>query len=94
MTTGLPVADPWAVSVLRVREDALSPEGSIGEAERRARSLTAELAQGAQEHSRAALADIERFRNAAAADADRALDDLRKASKIVALTLLDFLGEK
>jgi hypothetical protein len=68
-------------------------EGSIGEAERRARSLTAELAQGAEERSRATIADIERMRTAAAQDADRALDDLRTRFANVTREVSSSLGQ-
>jgi hypothetical protein len=52
-------------------------EGSISEAEMRARSLTAELAQTTQERSRATLADIERLKSEATDTTTKALDDLR-----------------
>lgn len=67
-------------------------EGSMGEAERRARSLTAELAQGAEERSRATLADIERLRSATASDADRALEDLRSRFANVSREVSTSLG--
>lgn len=52
-------------------------EGSISNAESRARSLTAELAQSTEERSRATIADIERLRSTAVDSTDRALEDLR-----------------
>jgi hypothetical protein len=52
-------------------------EGTISQAETRARSLTAEISQTAEERSRAAIADIERLRATAADTTERAIDDLR-----------------
>ncbi len=52
-------------------------EGSISDAEMRTRSLTAELAQNAEERSRATIADIERMKSAATDTTTRALEDLR-----------------
>ena len=52
-------------------------EGSFSEAQMRTRSLTAELAQTAEERSRATIADIERFSSVASDTTSRALDDLR-----------------
>ena len=52
-------------------------EGSISEAEQRARLLTSELARSTQEHSRSAIADLERMSTQATDTTARALDDLR-----------------
>lgn len=52
-------------------------EGSLSQAEQRARLLTSEISTTAQEQSRAVLAEIERLKMAATADTNRALEDLR-----------------
>ncbi len=52
-------------------------EGSLTEAESRARQLTSELARSTEERSRSTIADIERMSTAASDTTTRALDDLR-----------------
>ncbi len=52
-------------------------EGSLTEAEKRARMLTTELSASAQEQSRAMLAEIERLKQSATEDTSRALEELR-----------------
>ena len=52
-------------------------EGTITDAEKRARVLTSELAQQTEERSRATIADIERLRSVATDTTNHALDDLR-----------------
>ena len=52
-------------------------EGTMTEAERRARALTSELTQGAEERSRMTIAEIERLRNSANDTTTRALEDMR-----------------
>ncbi len=53
-----------------------SLEGSLSQAEQRARQLTHELTKGAEVRSRSALAEIERMKIAANVEADRAFDEL------------------
>lgn len=53
-------------------------EGSIGEAEARARAAAEELRKSAEVSKLAALKDLERFRVEAGAEGDRALDELRR----------------
>lgn len=67
-------------------------EGSLNEAETRARQITAELASGAQAHSRSTLADIERLKLEASGEAERALDDLRSKFSNVSQEVTQQLG--
>ena len=67
-------------------------EGSISDAERRTRSLTAELAQSAEERSRATLAEIERLKTAASDNTTRALEDLRSRFSNVSQEVTQSLG--
>lgn len=53
-----------------------SIEGSMTQAELRARQLTQELTKGAEVRSRSAIAEIERMKIAANVEADRAFDEL------------------
>ncbi|MCL4768658.1 MAG: hypothetical protein KJZ80_20775 [Hyphomicrobiaceae bacterium] len=53
-----------------------SLEGSLTQAEQRARQLTHELTKGAEVRSRSAIAEIERMKIAANVEADRAFDEL------------------
>jgi hypothetical protein len=53
-------------------------EGSLTEAEKRARATAEQLRQSAEIAKQAALADLERFRVEAGAEGDRALEDLRR----------------
>ncbi|MGE8943494.1 hypothetical protein ACO2I3_16430 [Leptospira interrogans] len=53
-----------------------SIEGSMTQAELRARQLAQELAKGAEVRSRSAIAEIERMKIAANVEADRAFDEL------------------
>jgi len=53
-----------------------SLEGSLTQAEQRARQLTQELTKGAEARSRSAIAEIERMKLAANVEADRAFDEL------------------
>lgn len=53
-----------------------SLEGSLTQAEQRARELTKELTRGAEARSRSAIAEIERMKIAANVEADRAFDEL------------------
>ncbi|MGD9828871.1 MAG: hypothetical protein AB7E70_10965 [Hyphomicrobiaceae bacterium] len=58
-------------------------EGSLAEAESRARSAAEELARGAEMRSRAAIAEVERFRSEADSSTDRVLEDLRSKFNFV-----------
>lgn len=53
-----------------------SLEGSLTQAEQRARQLTQELTKNAEARSRSAIAEIERMKIAANVEADRAFDEL------------------
>ena len=53
-------------------------DGSLTDAEARARAVAHEIILGAEKTKRAALADLERFRSEADAQGERALDDLRR----------------
>lgn len=53
-----------------------SLEGSLTQAEQRARQLTQELTKGAEARSRSAIAEIERMKIAANVEADRAFEEL------------------
>lgn len=52
-------------------------EGTVSEAERRARMITSEIAKGAEQRSLLTLAELERLKSAATDSTDRALDELR-----------------
>lgn len=67
-------------------------EGSLTDAEQRARQLTQELARGAEARSRSALAEIERLRIAANVGTEHALDDLRSKFSSVSLEVSEQLG--
>jgi hypothetical protein len=69
-----------------------SIEGSIGEAERRARMLTDELRRDTEARSRAALEDIERLRSTADVETQRALEDLRGRFSTVSNEVTQQLG--
>lgn len=67
-------------------------EGSLTTAEQRARLLTEEMSRGAQERSRAALEDIERFKTETSREADRALAELRNEFQTVSREVTERLG--
>jgi hypothetical protein len=67
-------------------------EGSLTEAELRARQLTHELTKGAEARSRSALAEIERLRIAANVETDTALDELRSKFSSVSREVSEKLG--
>ncbi len=69
-----------------------SLEGSLSEAETRARQITAELASGAQAQSRSTIAEIERMKQSASFEADRALNDLRSKFSNVSQEVTQQLG--
>ena len=52
-------------------------EGSVSDAEQRARLLTQDLAREAARHARATVDDLERMKSEARIEAERALDDLK-----------------
>ncbi len=52
-------------------------EGTMGEAERRARIAAEELQMGAEARSRAVMSEIEHLRNHTASESERALEDMR-----------------
>ena len=55
-----------------------SIEGSLSDAETRARAVAEQLRIGTESTTRAALADIERFRTETGVEGDRALEELRR----------------
>jgi hypothetical protein len=67
-------------------------EGSLSEAEQRARQLTQELTKGAEARSRSAIAEIERLKIAANVETDHALDDLRSKFTSVSREVSEKLG--
>jgi hypothetical protein len=67
-------------------------EGSIGEAERKARVLTEDLRRDAEARSRAALEDIERLKSSTDFETQRALDDLRGRFSTVSDEVTQQLG--
>ena len=67
-------------------------EGSLTEAEQRARQIAQELASGAEARSRSTIEEIERLRHDASSQADRALDDLRSKFSNVSQEVTQQLG--
>ena len=70
-----------------------SLEGSMTQAEKRARQLTQELTKGAEVRSRSALAEIERMKIAANVEADRAFDELTARFSRVSSQVSEQLGQ-
>jgi hypothetical protein len=60
-----------------MRNYSTSIEGSMTEAEARARQLTQQLTRGAETHSQTTLAELERLKRESEAQTNRALEDLR-----------------
>lgn len=60
-----------------MRNYSSSIEGSMTEAEARARMLTQQMTRGAETHTQATLAELERMKSATEAQTNRALEDLR-----------------
>lgn len=54
-----------------------SLEGSLTDAEQRARLLTSELTRGAQTHAEQALSELQKLKTDTAAEASRAMEDMR-----------------
>jgi hypothetical protein len=69
-----------------------SLEGSLSEAELRARAIAEELRATTENRSRATMADIERLRAEAAAESDRVLADLRNRFSSVSNEVTQQLG--
>ncbi|MFZ4807231.1 MAG: hypothetical protein ACOYLQ_08240 [Hyphomicrobiaceae bacterium] len=67
-------------------------EGSIGEAERRARQLAEDLTRTADQKSRQTLAEIEQLKIETTGQTDRALDDLRNKFTNVSREVTERLG--
>ncbi|MEQ1612343.1 MAG: hypothetical protein ABL904_06290 [Hyphomicrobiaceae bacterium] len=67
-------------------------EGSLTDAEQRARQITSELTSSAQAHSRSTISEIERLKQDASIQADRALDDLRSKFSNVSQEVTQQLG--
>ena len=70
-----------------------SLEGSLTQAEQRARQLTQELTKGAEARSRSAIAEIERMKIAANVEADRAFDELMSRFSRVSRQVTEQLGQ-
>lgn len=70
-----------------------SLEGSMTQAEQRARQLTQELTKGAEVRSRSAIAEIERMKIAANVEADRAFDELTARFSRVSRQVTEQLGQ-
>ena len=67
-------------------------EGSMSEAEARARSLTQELSRGAEAHARTTLADLERMRAETEAQASRTLQDMQSQFSTVGREMSTQMG--
>ena len=67
-------------------------EGSMSEAEKRARSLTQELSKGAETHARSTLADLERMRAETEAQASRTLQDMHQQFSSVGREMSNQMG--
>lgn len=67
-------------------------EGSLTDAERRARAVTEQLLIGTEERKSAALADLERMKSEAGAETDRAIEDLRRRFSSVTSAVSAELG--
>jgi hypothetical protein len=69
-----------------------SIEGSLTDAERRARAVAEQLRIGAETTKRAALEDLERFKREAGAESERALEELRQRFSSVSTAVTEQLG--
>ncbi len=69
-----------------------SLEGSLTEAEIRARAVAEEMKVGAETRQRAALADLQRLKSETDAEGERALDDLRRRLSSVSSEVSQQLG--
>ena len=69
-----------------------SLEGSLTEAEQRARQLTQEFTSGAEARSRSTIEQLERLKDDASSQADRALDELRSKFSNVSQEVTQQLG--
>ncbi|HXF54598.1 MAG TPA: hypothetical protein VNK52_10800 [Hyphomicrobiaceae bacterium] len=67
-------------------------ETSVSSAEQRARALTADLSQSAEERSRTILSDLERLKTTASEDTHRVLEDLRSQFTHVSREMSEGLG--
>ena len=67
-------------------------EGSISEAERRARLLTQDMTRQTEERAKAAVDDMERLKQEASIEAERALADLRSEFSTVSREVTQRLG--
>jgi hypothetical protein len=75
-----------------MREYSSSIEGSMSEAEARARALTQQLTHGTASQSQAALAELERMKREAEAQTDRALEDMRHRFSSVTSEVSSHIG--
>ncbi|MGE3064191.1 MAG: hypothetical protein AB7K67_01275 [Hyphomicrobiaceae bacterium] len=69
-----------------------SIEDSLTAAETRAKAVTQQLAHGAEQHTQAALAELERIRHQTDAQASRALEDMRSRFSNVSMQVEQHLG--
>ncbi|MGI9424999.1 MAG: hypothetical protein ACR2PA_17515, partial [Hyphomicrobiaceae bacterium] len=67
-------------------------EGSVSQAERRARMLTQDLTRQTQERARSTVDDLQRLKDEARKEADRALDDLKSEFATVSREVTERLG--
>lgn len=67
-------------------------EGSITDAETRARAIADELQKGAQTHQQAALQSLQQLKSETAAEGDRALEDLRQRFASVSHEVATHIG--
>ena len=75
-----------------VKGYSTSIEGSLTEAEKRARQTAEELRRGAEQHQQAALADMTRLRQETDAQSNQALQDLRNRFSSVSSEFTSKLG--
>jgi len=67
-------------------------EGSVSDAQQRARLITQELTRDAQQHSRATLEDLQKFKQEASRETDRAMTELRSEFSSVSREVTERLG--
>ncbi len=75
-----------------LRGYSTSVEGSLNEAEGRARELTHQLAQGAETSSRVALQELERLKSTTDSETRRALDEMKTRFSSISREVNDHIG--
>ena len=66
-----------------VKDYSTTLDGTLNEAERRARGVTSDLSRMTDQRSREAVAELERFKFSTEAEADRMLNDLRSRLSVI-----------